>query len=240
MKIIVNGAKGFMGKLTCLETIKRGHEVVAEVDAFGDGALKSIKDFKGKADMIIDFSNHLACKEVCDYAVANSVPAIIATTGHTEEEKAYILEASKKVAIFYSANMSLGVALLADLAKKAAKVFPDADIEIVEQHHNRKLDAPSGTALLLADKIKEERKNADVVCGRAGKKKREKGEIGIASLRLANVVGIHEVIVATSSQTITLKHEAHNRELFSEGALVAAEFLLGKDPGVYDIFSMTL
>ena len=134
--------------------------------------------------------------------------------------------------------MSLGIALLVELAKTAARSFPDADIEIVEKHHNRKLDAPSGTALLLANAVKEVREDARFVCGRAGQAKRTPEEIGIHAIRMGNIIGEHEVIVGTDTQTITLKHEAHSRSLFAEGALAAADFLIGKGAGLYDMKSM--
>ena len=131
--------------------------------------------------------------------------------------------------------MSFGVALLVELAKKTAEAMPDAEIEIIEKHHDRKLDAPSGTAKMLADAIKEVRPDSYTVNGRSGHAKREQNEIGIHSLRMGNVVGEHEVIVATQTQTISLKHEAHSRAIFAEGALVAAEFLYKKPAGLYNM-----
>jgi 4-hydroxy-tetrahydrodipicolinate reductase len=173
-----------------------------------------------------------------DYCTKRGLPVVVATTGQTEEELALIDGAAKTVPVFLSANMSLGVALLADLAKKAAAVFPDADIEIIEKHHNQKLDVPSGTALLLARRIKEARPAAEFVIGRHENGKRTKAEIGIHSLRLGNEVGVHEIIIATGSETITLKHEAENRSLFAQGALAAAAFIAGKAPGMYDMRSI--
>ena len=142
------------------------------------------------------------------------------------------------IPVFHSANMSLGIALLVELAKMTAKTFPDADIEIIEKHHNRKLDAPSGTALLLANAIKEIRTKAKLVFGRQGQAKREADEIGIHAIRMGNIVGEHEVIVGTDTQTVTLKHEAHSRALFAEGAMAAAAFLIGKPAGLYDMKRM--
>lgn len=194
---------------------------------------QSIGEVTEKADCIIDFSHHSATKELCDYAVKNTLPLIIATTGHTEEENGIISEAAKTVPVFKSGNMSLGVALVACLSKIAAKAFPDADIEIVEKHHNQKLDVPSGTALLLADSIKQVKKDSEYVIGRHENGKRKKNEIGIHSLRMGNEVGTHEVIFAMGSQVITIKHEAENRGLFAEGALSAADFLVKQEPGLY-------
>lgn len=196
---------------------------------------KSIDEFQGQADCIIDFSNHAATADVTGYAVKRNLPVVIATTGQTDEEKAMIMSASEKVPVFYSQNMSLGVALLSCLAKITAKAFPDADIEIVEKHHNQKLDVPSGTAILLADSIKTVKTDAEYVVGRSDYGKRDKKEIGIHSLRMGSEVGTHEIIFAMGSQVITLKHEAENRSLFADGAVSAAEFLVNQEAGFYNM-----
>ncbi|MER2143163.1 MAG: 4-hydroxy-tetrahydrodipicolinate reductase [Eubacteriales bacterium] len=240
MNIILNGAKGRMGRIVDAAAAAGGHSVVARVDfgyAGGEG-LRTLDEYQGPADVVIDFSNHAATAQVVDYCTKRGLPVVVATTGQTEEELALIDGAAKTVPVFLSANMSLGVALLADLAKKAAAVFPDADIEIIEKHHNQKLDVPSGTALLLARRIKEARPAAEFVIGRHENGKRTKAEIGIHSLRLGNEVGVHEIIIATGSETITLKHEAENRSLFAQGALAAAAFIAGKAPGMYDMRSI--
>lgn len=240
MNIILNGAKGRMGRIVDAAAAAGGHSVVARVDfgyAGGEG-LRTLDEYQGPADVVIDFSNHAATAQVVDYCTKRGLPVVVATTGQTEEELALIDGAAKTVPVFLSANMSLGVALLADLAKKAAAVFPDADIEIIEKHHNQKLDVPSGTALLLARRIKEARPEAEFVIGRHENGKRTKAEIGIHSLRLGNEVGVHEIIIATGSETITLKHEAENRSLFAQGALAAAAFIAGKAPGMYDMRSI--
>lgn len=241
INVLINGACGRMGKE--VEKIVEASEtmsVAAKVDkmAAESGCYTDINDFTGKADIIIDFSNHLGTKELLDYAVKNNIPTVVATTGHTPEELSLIEEAGKKIAVFHSANMSLGVALLCELAVKAAATMPDADIEIVETHHNRKLDAPSGTALMIANAIKAVREKAQFVFGREGNAKREKNEVGIHAVRRGNIVGIHEVLVSTDSQTITLKHEAHSRALFAEGAVSAAEFILNKPAGLYNMNSI--
>lgn len=240
MNIIINGAKGRMGRIVDAAAAAGGHSVVARVDfgyAGGEG-LRTLDEYQGPANVVIDFSNHAATAQVVDYCTKRGLPVVVATTGQTEEELALIDGAAKAVPVFLSANMSLGVALLADLAKKAAAVFPDADIEIIEKHHNQKLDVPSGTALLLARRIKEARPEAEFVIGRHENGKRTKAEIGIHSLRLGNEVGVHEIIIATGSETITLKHEAENRSLFAQGALAAAAFIAGKAPGMYDMRSI--
>ena len=239
MDIIVNGALGRMGRtLTEMIDAEDGLRVAARVDqnaAPGDGCFGSLFDCDAPADALIDFSNHAATAAVMDYCAARSLPAVIATTGQTEAELALICGAAETIPVFLSANMSIGVALLAELAKKAASVFPEADIEIIERHHNRKLDVPSGTALLLARRIREARPEAEFVVGRHENGRRAKHEIGIHSLRYGGEVGTHEIIIAAGSETITLKHEAEDRALFARGAIAAARFLPGRAPGLYDM-----
>lgn len=195
-------------------------------------------DVREVPDCIIDFSHHAGTAAMLDFACAKGIPVVLATTGHDETEQKRIEEAAKVIPLFHSANMSLGVALLAELAKLTAKTFPDADIEIIEKHHNRKLDAPSGTALLLARAIQTVRERATLIFGRSGQAKRKPEEIGIHAIRMGNIVGEHEIIVGTDTQTITLKHEAHSRALFAEGAIAAAEFLIRQGAGLYDMRSM--
>lgn len=235
MKIIVNGALGFMGReVIKLVDADKELELAARVDVSGgDGVLTSIRDFKGEADVIIDFSHHSATCELIDAAREMSLPIVLATTGQTPEENKYIMENADKLPIFYSANMSLGVAMLQKLARECAKMFPDADIEIVEKHHTRKLDAPSGTALMLARAMSEERGETKFVYGRCGHAKREKGEIGIHALRLGDTVGEHEILIDLGPETLSLKHTAHSRSLFANGAVEAARFLFGKANGLY-------
>ncbi|MBQ2230802.1 MAG: 4-hydroxy-tetrahydrodipicolinate reductase, partial [Oscillospiraceae bacterium] len=166
MKVIVTGALGKMGGILAdLVEKADGLELAAGVDAFSQGGevLKSVADYSGKADMVIDFSHHSLTRELLDWCAEKRVPLVLCTTGHDEAEKAAIKAASEKTAIFFSANMSLGIALLCKMARETAKAFPDADIEIVEAHHNRKLDAPSGTALLIAEAIREARPEMNLV-----------------------------------------------------------------------------
>ena len=241
MDIIINGANGRMGRILADAIEQSGtHRVAARVDAgFCEGeGLTALSQYDGPADAVVDFSNHAATAQVMDYCVRRDLPAVIATTGQTGEEQAMIREAAKAVPVFLSANMSIGVALLADLARRAAAMFPEADIEIIERHHNQKLDVPSGTALLLARRICEVRPEAKLVVGRHENGKRSLQEIGIHSLRYGGEVGTHEIIIASGSETITLKHEAENRSLFARGALAAAAFLAGKAPGLYDMRSI--
>ena len=225
-----------MGRAVAAAADAAGMTVAALVDLCApaeEGYFRSISEFTGDADVIIDFSHHSATPGLLRYATERSLPVVLATTGHTPEELEAVSEASGSVAVFRSANMSLGVAILAGLAKKAAALMPDADVEIVETHHNRKLDAPSGTALMLAEAIREVRPAAYPVTGRSGHAKRTADEIGIHAIRMGNIVGEHEVIIGTPNQTVTLKHEAHSRALFAEGALAAAAFLTGRPAGLY-------
>ncbi len=245
MNILICGIGGRMGREVAKLALDgvRGVTVIAGYDVVpvDTREFRSYTDWalvEEKPDCIVDFSNHAGTSALLNYATAHKIPAVIATTGHTEEELAEIRQASKQIPIFYSANMSLGIALLVELAKTTAKTFPNADIEIIEKHHNRKLDAPSGTALLLANAVKEVRADAHFIYGREGHSKREPQEIGIHAVRMGNIIGEHEVIVGTDTQTITLKHEAHSRALFAEGAIAAAEFLLDKPAGMYDMKRM--
>lgn len=238
INVIVSGALGRMGRIT-VEKVNQAEDMTlaAAVDVFSkDGqVLNSLDQFEGQADLIIDFSHHTGTPALMKWAAEQGIAVIMCTTGHDEAEKAAIYEAGKKIPVFFSANMSLGVALLAELAKKTAAAFPDADIEIVETHHNRKVDAPSGTALLLGNAIKAVRQSAVFNMGRSGMAKRTPEEIGFHAIRRGNIPGIHEVIVSTDNQCITLKHEVYDRALFADGALSAARFLAGKDPGMYEM-----
>ena len=237
MRAILCGANGAMGKLI---DASLGAEVVGRVSIDGENNVPKTFAELGKveADVLIDFSHHTAVADVLDYAKSVGCAAVIGTTGHTAEEKALILDAAKEIPVFFSGNMSLGIAVLCRLAKEAAAFFPDADIEIVEVHHNRKVDAPSGTALMLFNAIKEVRPEAVANCGRSGESKRTKEEIGISALRLGNVVGIHEIHISTGTQTLTLKHEAVTRAMLADGAVVAARFMEGKPTGFYNMESM--
>ncbi|MBQ4070999.1 MAG: 4-hydroxy-tetrahydrodipicolinate reductase [Clostridia bacterium] len=191
-----------------------------------------------KVDCIIDFSHHSCVESLLDFAIEHNIPTVVATTGHTDAELCAIYSAAREIPVFFSANMSLGVALLVELARTAALAMPEAEIEIIEKHHNRKIDAPSGTALMIADAICDVRPDAYTNLARHGHGKRPPNEIGIHAIRMGNIVGEHEVIVGTQNQTITLKHEAHSRALFAEGAIAAAAFLVGKPSGLYDMKSL--
>ena len=234
MRAILCGANGAMGKL--IDGIL-GSEVTARVSLDGENGVPRTFSELGdtNADIIIDFSHHTAIADVVSYAKSHNCALVVGTTGHTAEEKALIAEAARELPVFFSGNMSLGIAVLCRLAKEAARWFPEADIEIVEVHHNRKVDAPSGTAHMLFNAIAQVRPEATENCGRAGEGKRTKTEVGVSSLRMGNVVGIHEVHICTANQTLTLRHEAGNRGMLAEGAVEAARFMAGKPKGLYNM-----
>ena len=244
-RVIMNGCNGKMGQsITNICKEDPEVEIVAGIDLY-DGikndypVFSSIDECDVEADVVIDFSNVKAVDSLLDYCVKNTIPVVLCTTGLTDEQLARIENDSKKVAILKSANMSLGVNTLMELLKKAALVFAPAgfDMEIVEKHHNLKLDAPSGTALALADSMNEALDNAyEYKYDRSKElKKRDKNEIGISAVRGGNIVGEHEVIFAGQDEVITFKHTAYSKAVFGKGAVEAAKFLNGKAPGRYDM-----
>ncbi|MBR7178391.1 MAG: 4-hydroxy-tetrahydrodipicolinate reductase [Oscillospiraceae bacterium] len=237
MRAIVCGANGAMGRLICASL---GESVIGKVSIDGENNVPKTFTELGEvsADVVIDFSHHTAVADVLAYARKIGAAAVIGTTGHTPEEKALIFAAAEEIPVFYAGNVSLGIAVLCRLVKQAAAFFPDADIEIVEAHHTRKVDAPSGTAHMLFNAIKEVRPNAVENCGRSGEGKRTKDEIGIHALRLGNVVGIHEVHIHTANQSLTLKHESGSRAMLADGAVDAARFMVGREKGLYDMESI--
>ena len=238
MRVIVHGATGAMGRelLRLSDAHYEGSELAAAVSPEGGtGITLTMGEVSAAADVILDFSFHTAIFDVAAYARAHKLPLIVGTTGHDAEEKQAIFDAAREIPVFYTGNMSVGIAVLVKLAKQAAAAFPDADIEIVETHHNRKVDAPSGTALMLAKAVREARGTGEIPSGRTGHGKRQPGEIGVQSVRMGKVVGIHEIHINTGTQTLTLRHEAHDRALFAEGAMTAAAWLVGKEPGLYDM-----
>ena len=246
MNILISGICGFMGRevLKLCNEHYRDARMSAGVDISADGSTENVYSsfddvpYDCPIDCIVDFSHHTAVKSILAFARERKIPTVVATTGHTEDELVEIENAARYIPVFFSANMSLGVALLVELAKNAALALPEAEIEIIEKHHDRKLDAPSGTALMLANAICELRPDSYVNVGRSGHGKRTKEEIGIHAIRMGNVVGEHEVILATQNQTITIKHEAHSRALFAEGALAAAEYLTSAEVGLHDMKSI--
>lgn len=247
MKVLISGLCGHMGTEVAKLALAgcRGADPAAtvgvDINACGAEGMPCATDFASAtdpcfttADCIVDFSHHSVTPSLLSYAVSHGIPVVLATTGHTREEEATIRAAAASIPLFFAANFSLGIALLIDTARQVAAALPEAEIEIIEKHHDRKLDAPSGTALAIAQALCEVRPQATLVMGRSGAGKRTPEEIGIHAIRMGNIVGEHEVMIGTPNQTITLKHEAHDRALFAEGALAAAEFLSkGRAPGLY-------
>ena len=240
MRILLCGYDGHMGRevRSCAERTP-GVEVVQGVDPMlsreDPVCVKHFTDCRQTADVIVDFSHHSMTAELMEYAVSLKLPVVLATTGQTPEEKELIRQAAREIPVFLAANCSLGIATLTDLVKRAAALYPDAEIEIIEQHHDRKLDAPSGTALALFRAIQEVRPEVRAVEGRSGQGKRQLADVGIHAVRMGNIVGIHEVMISTQNECITLKHQAFSRGVFAEGSLKAAMFLIRQKAGLYDM-----
>lgn len=221
--------------------------IAAGVDLFADStaafpAYMNIADVQEEADVIIDFSHPSLLTPILSYAAQKGgIPAVLCTTGYSAEQVEALKTAAQTQPVFYSRNMSLGINLLIELSKKAAKVLGDQfDIEIIEKHHNQKIDAPSGTALMLADAIASVRDGETqyVYDRHAQRKKREKSEIGLHAVRGGTIVGEHEVVFAGNHEVITLSHSAQSKELFATGAVNAAVYMCGKGPGLYDMSDM--
>lgn len=249
--ILLSGCNGKMGKAVTKSVADSADcEIVGGIDIFNEALngypvfstpANVTNDITEKADVIIDFSNPAALSGLLEYAVKNSIPAVISTTGLSDAQINLIKDASKKIPVFFSANMSLGVNLVCELAKKAANVLGDAfDIEIIEMHHNQKIDAPSGTALMIADSIKEEL-DGDIKYEydrHSKREKRTKKEIGIHAIRGGTITGEHQVIFAGLDEIITISHSARSKELFATGAISAAKFICGKPAGLYKMADM--
>lgn len=247
VNILLSGCNGTMGHVIAGCVKKRTDcQICAGIDKF-DEVYDSFPIFQTPdacnvdADVIVDFSNPSVTGALLDYAIAKNTPVVLATTGLSQEQLDLVAQAAKKIPIFSSANMSLGVNLLIELAKKATAVLGhDFDIEIVEKHHNKKVDAPSGTALMLANAVAEELpQKPEYVYNRHDKhEKRSKEEIGIHSIRGGTIVGEHDVIFAGQDEIITLSHCAMSKEIFATGAINAALFLHNQKPGLYNMGSM--
>ncbi|MCR5293613.1 MAG: 4-hydroxy-tetrahydrodipicolinate reductase [Lachnospiraceae bacterium] len=245
VKIILHGASGFMGKVvTETADMDPNVEITAGIDAVDRKdrpypLYMNPADCDAEADVIIDFSTAKALDGLIDYCLGRRLPLVLCTTGLSEEQLARVGEASKQIAILRSANMSLGVNLLLKLLKTAAGVLvPNGyDAEIVEMHHNRKLDAPSGTALALADAVNEGAGGGrQYTYDRQSRtQKRDPMEIGISSVRGGTIVGVHDVLFAGQDEVIEFTHTAYSRAIFAKGAIEAAKFLAGKGPGLYDM-----
>ena len=241
----MNGCNGKMGQcITGICAQDPDIEIVAGIDTY-DGikndypVFSSLNECTVDADVIIDFSNAKAVDALLAYGVEKQIPIVLCTTGLSEQQLSDVEKAYEKVAILKSANMSLGINTLMELLKKAAQVFAPAgfDMEIVEKHHNQKLDAPSGTALALADSMNEalDEKYAYIYDRSRERKKRDKYEIGISAVRGGNIVGEHEVIFAGEDEVIEFKHTAYSKAVFAKGAVEAGKFLKGKGAGLYDM-----
>lgn len=245
VRIIMHGCNGKMGQvITGLVADDPNTQIVAGIDIAdnrdnGYPVFTDIKKCDVAADVIVDFAAAAAVDALLDYSVEKQIPVVLCTTGLSDEQLARVKESSKKVAILKSANMSLGINTLMKLLKDAANVFAPAgyDIEIVEKHHNQKVDAPSGTAIALADSINEARGGEyEYVYDRSQvRKKRDKKELGISAVRGGTIVGEHEVIFAGIDEVIEFKHTAYSKSVFAKGAVEAAKFLAGKPAGMYDM-----
>lgn len=245
IRVLMSGCNGKIGQMiTGLVKEDEQVEIVAGIDTYTGisntyPVFKSFADCDVEVDVVIDFSNAAALEGLLAYCISKQVPAVICSTGYSEEQLQKIKEASEKVAILKSANMSMGINLLLKLLKDAAKVLASAgyDIELVEKHHNQKLDAPSGTALALADSINDALNNEyNYVYDRSQvRQKRDSKEIGISAVRAGTIVGEHEVIFAGTDEVIEFKHTAYSRSVFGKGAVEAAKYLAGKPAGMYDM-----
>ncbi len=242
VKILLNGCLGKMGQaveacvneredalISCGVDIAEGDKTYPVYNCF--------VDVQEKPDVIIDFSNPLVLDDMLTFALENQTPVIICTTGFSDAQVQKIKDTAKQIPVFYSGNMSLGINVLIALSKMAAKVLYNSfDIEVVEKHHNLKIDAPSGTALMIADAINEEIGGAQYVYDRhAYRKKREHNEIGIHSIRGGTIVGEHEVIFAGHDEVVSLKHQAQSKGVFAAGAVNAAAYMKDKPAGLYDM-----
>ena len=233
MKIVVYGA-GVMAQHVKESILNTGNEFVGFVDPLGNGDFVTLKNSDIEYEGIIDFSHFSLLEEVLESSIEKNVPLLIATTGHSEEQLKKINEAADKIPLIKATNTSVGVSVLNEIVAYATKLLQGFDIEIIEKHHNRKIDAPSGTANTLLEIINENLKEEyDTVYGREGHSKRKEKEIGMHSIRGGNIVGEHSVIFAKNDEIIEIKHEALSRKIFSDGSVKAINYLKGKKPGMY-------
>ncbi len=244
VNIAIIGANGKMGRMVYSCSQQRDDiKVVAGVDlntqTYADFPIyEKLSDIAENIDVIIDFSHPALLDSILSYALSNGIGVVFATTGYTDEQIAQIKKAADQIPVFFTFNMSLGINLLCALAKKATEVLGNQfDIEIIEKHHNQKIDAPSGTAIMLANSINESLDNKlNCEYDRHSKReKRPKNEIGMHSVRGGTIVGVHEIMFCGTDEVITLKHEAHSKQVFAVGSLNAAAFLKGKQAALYDM-----
>ena len=233
MKIVVYGA-GVMAQHVKESILNTGNEFVGFVDPLGNGDFVTLKNSDIEYEGIIDFSHFSLLEEVLESSIEKNVPLLIATTGHSEEQLKKITEAADRIPLIKATNTSVGVTVLNEIVAYAARLLQGFDIEIIEKHHNRKIDAPSGTANTLLEVINSNLdEKYDVVYGREGYSKRTEKEIGVHSIRGGNIIGEHSVIFAKNDEIIEIKHEALSRKIFSDGSVKAIDYLKNKKPGMY-------
>lgn len=247
INVLISGCNGRMGIVVSkLLQNSTDIQVVCGVDPRESDndfpCYTTFSDVREQVDVIIDFSYHTAIRDLLIFAVEKQIPAVIATTGFDDEELQLIQAAAKKIPLFRSANMSIGINLICQLAKNAARFLPDFDIEIIEKHHNQKVDSPSGTALMIADEIVSALpEESEYIFGRSGIcGKRAKNEIGIHAVRGGTIVGEHEVIFAGHQEVVTISHSAGSREILANGAICAAKFLVSQTSGLYSMKDLFL
>ena len=243
LRVISTGYDGKMGRIVA-ETVRADENCeLAFVQAYDKNKCvqditiyENLTDCDEKGEVIIDFSNHANLDNVLGYALRTKTPIVIATTGFNDEEIERIHKAAEEIPVFFSYNMSLGVNIMVKLVKEAAKLLNGFDIEIVEKHHNRKEDAPSGTSKMLISAIQEVLPDVKGVFGRSGRScKRQPGDIGVSSVRGGNIVSDHDVLFCGDSEVVTLAHHAQSNAIFAEGAIFAAKKILDKENGLYDM-----
>ena len=244
LRVIISGYSGSMGKVLtkCANEDSELEIVCGSSKDDLDVPFKTyhkMSDVEELADVIIDFSHHSTIDDTLSYAIKTKTPIVIATTGFNDEELTKIKKASNIVPIFHSSNMSLGVNVLVKLVKEAAKSLNGFDIEIIEKHHNKKLDAPSGTAVMIANGVKEVLPDSEYIYGRHGRSdKRSSNEIGIHAIRGGTIVGEHTTIFAGHDEVVEIKHSAQSKDIFAKGAIAAAKFLVKQEAGYYNMNNM--
>lgn len=243
IKVLLVGCNGKMGHMVSNTAASSNVlEIAAGLDTktqsdFGYPVYTSVDDIKEDIDVVLDFSRPSSLDNIIDFAVSRKIPIVLCTTGYSDEQREKIHSLKDTIPVFFSANMSIGVNLVNSILKSISGfLYKDFDIEIIEKHHNQKVDAPSGTALLLANTIKDSiDEETKFVKGRDGIAKREHNEIGIHAIRGGNIIGDHDVIFAGKGEVIEIKHSAISREVFAVGALTACEFVYGKPNGLYSM-----
>lgn len=242
LKVIVNGCSGKMGRVLS-KCVMDDYDLelicgvsLDNTDDLNFKTYSNFNDITEEADVVIDFSHHSALDSILDYCLKTKTPLVIATTGYNNEELEKIYDASKAIPLLHSYNMSLGVNVLLRLVKEASKILNTFDIEVIEKHHNKKVDAPSGTAIMIANAIKEVLPNIENSYGRYGRNaKRNENEVGIHAVRGGTIVGEHDVIFAGHDEVIEIKHTAQSKDIFAKGSIVAAKFIVNQNPGYYNM-----